>query len=152
MLATTKDGSGMALGQHIIIVGLVLQVLFFTLFLVVAIIFHYRINKAPTQLSQTVNVPWMRYLWVLYGGSLLIMIRNLFRVIEYSQGQDGYLLSTETWLYVFDASLMLINMVLFQVLHPSKIISNRKPTTDIPLYNQARDGNKSQNSSQFEQV
>jgi hypothetical protein len=37
-------------------------------------------------------------------------------------GQDGYLLDHEIFLYVFDAMLMFITMVLFNVFHPSRII------------------------------
>lgn len=51
------------------------------------------------------------------------MIRSVFRIAEYVQDQDGSLLKTETYLYVFDATLMFLTMVLFNIFHPSKIIS-----------------------------
>lgn len=57
----------------------------------------------------------------LYVGSMLIMVRSVFRAIEYLQGFDGYLLRHELYLYVFDALLMFSVMVLFNWVHPAEI-------------------------------
>lgn len=139
MLASADSQDNVDLGQNIIIGGLVLQILFFGLFIVASCVFHYRISAVPTTRSRAVDAPWNRYLWVLYGASGLIMIRNIFRVIEYGQGQDGYLLSTETWLYVFDATLMFVTMVLFQVWHPSRIISGKNHSVEFETYDRPGD-------------
>ena len=61
-------------------------------------------------------------MWALYIASICILIRSVFRVVEYVMGEDGYLLSHEIFLYIFDATLMLFTMVIYNVLHPSKII------------------------------
>jgi hypothetical protein len=123
MLSTAKTASDQKNGQYAITGGLFIQVLFFGFFIVVSAIFHYRISKRPTHRSITVQVPWQRYLLILYVASTFIMIRSIFRIAEYVQGQDGSLLKTETYLYLFDATLMFLTMVLFNVFHPSKIIS-----------------------------
>jgi hypothetical protein len=60
-------------------------------------------------------------MWVLFTASALIMIRSVFRVIEYVQGTNGYLLSHEIYLYIFDAALMCGAVVLFNIVHPSQI-------------------------------
>ena len=49
------------------------------------------------------------------------MVRSVFRIIEYIQGNNGYLLGREIWLYMFDATLMATVMLLFCVVHPSEI-------------------------------
>lgn len=67
------------------------------------------------------RLPWKRHIYVLYITSVLIFIRSLFRVIEYIQGPNGYLLSKEIYLYVFDAGLMVVVMFLFNVVHPSQV-------------------------------
>lgn len=36
-------------------------------------------------------------------------------------GNDGYLISHEVFLYIFDALLMFLVMVIFAVVHPSEI-------------------------------
>jgi hypothetical protein len=67
------------------------------------------------------TLPWKRHLYNLYIASTLIIVRSVFRVIEYLQGNSGYLLSHEVFLYLFDALLMLAVMVLFLGVHPSEI-------------------------------
>jgi hypothetical protein len=123
MLASAKTASAQKNGENAITGGLFIQVLFFGFFIVVSAIFHIRISKSPTNRSLTLQVAWRRYLLILYIASFFIMIRSLFRIAEYLQGQDGALLKTETYLYLFDATLMFLTMVVFNVFHPSKIIS-----------------------------
>lgn len=67
----------------------------------------------------------------LYIASIFIMVRSIFRVVEYLQGFDGYLLRHEAYLYFFDALLMFLVMVLLNVLHPSEIevLVNHKSAT-----------------------
>ena len=60
-------------------------------------------------------------MYALYSTSVLILIRSIFRVAEYVQGSDGVLLSTEAFIYVFDATLMFLVMAVFVVIHPSEV-------------------------------
>jgi tellurite resistance protein TehA-like permease len=131
MLAQAKDDDGLKLGENIITGGLVIQVLFFAVFVIVAAVFHYRMRWFPSARSQTVKQQWERYLFVLYAASGLILIRSIFRIVEYVQGQDGALLETETYLYVFDSTLMFSTMVLFNIFHPSSIISSHSDEENI---------------------
>ncbi|KAK4553329.1 hypothetical protein LTR86_009629 [Recurvomyces mirabilis] len=110
------------LGEKIIIVGLFLQVIFFGIFITVATIWHLRFSRqTAVQLGVKRDALWRKYMWSLYGGSALIMIRSIFRIIEYLMGNDGFLLRHEYFLYVFDALLMFLVMVLFLWLHPSRL-------------------------------
>jgi hypothetical protein len=70
-----------------------------------------------------VQVPWQKYLLILYVASFFIMVRSIFRIAEYVQGHDGALLMTETYLYIFDTTLTFLAMLLFNIFHPSKITS-----------------------------
>ncbi|KAF2496162.1 RTA1-domain-containing protein [Lophium mytilinum] len=112
------------LGQKVIIVGLVLQVLFFGTFGIVAGVFHMRARKVAH--IQALTVPWERCMHVLYATSVLIFIRSIFRVIEYAQGNKGYLISHEIFLYIFDSMLMLGVMVILNVSHPGELLDQRK--------------------------
>jgi hypothetical protein len=122
MMAKATDDSKVKLGQHVITGGLGIQVLFFGFFIIVAGIFNCRLRAMPSLRSEQLSVPWQSYLYILYGASLMIMIRSVFRIVEYVMGQDGFLLDHEIFLYIFDATLMLLMMVLFNVYHPSRII------------------------------
>jgi hypothetical protein len=122
MAAGTK--SSMNTGSHIIVGGLVVQILFFSFFIVVAVVFHVRMDRVPTSkllASDTTAHVWKKHLRALYIGSVLILVRSVFRMIEYAQGNAGYIISHEVFLYVFDACLMLATMTLFAIIHPSEV-------------------------------
>ncbi|KAK9243110.1 RTA1 like protein-domain-containing protein [Lipomyces tetrasporus] len=106
-------------GQYVVIGGLVVQLLFFGFFMVTALIFHTRIHRRPTNAS--LSVPWSRHQYALYSASILILVRSVFRVIEYAQGNDGFLLRHEYFLYIFDSVLMWGTMALFLVVPPGQL-------------------------------
>jgi hypothetical protein len=141
----------MELGEKIIIGGLFVQLVFFALFVCVAGDFHRRlikdtpikkrytpgalfrkgrhnrIDSSKIPITEVLSreavheLPWKRHLYVLYAASALILVRSIFRVIEYIQGNAGYLLSHEAYLYIFDATLMFLVMLLFNWVHPSEV-------------------------------
>lgn len=123
LMAKAKTQDDAKMGENIIVGGLGIQVLVFGFFIIVAAIFNMRIRKVPTAKSQSVAVPWQLHLYVLYAASALIMVRSVFRIVEYVMGGDGILLQHEYYLYIFDAALMFFVAVLFCVWHPSAIIS-----------------------------
>lgn len=109
-------------GSKIIIAGLFVQLFCFGCFIVISVAFHLAINKQPTGRSAS-DIPWRKHLKALYLGSALIMVRSIFRAVEYLQGFNGYLLSHEVYLYVFDALLMIFVMIWFNWVHPAEILS-----------------------------
>ncbi|KAL4926193.1 RTA1 domain-containing protein [Aspergillus undulatus] len=111
-------------GETIVIVGLAVQLLFFGFFVIVSAIFHYRVKTAPGQnLQDTPQVrQWEAMMYCLYGACILIFVRSVFRVIEFVQGNSGYLMSTEWLLYVFDAVLMALQAALLLVAYPGKVL------------------------------
>ncbi|RAQ99142.1 RTA1 like protein [Stemphylium lycopersici] len=117
--ADEDNPNNMKIGEKVIIVGLCIQVIFFGFFLVTAFIFQKRGREHLRVLDGT--VPWRKHLYVLYGTSVLILVRSVFRVAEYAQGNDGFLLRHEAFLYVFDAVLMFIVMLWLNIVHPGEI-------------------------------
>ncbi|CAI4216068.1 unnamed protein product [Parascedosporium putredinis] len=89
---------------------------------------------APPPLPHPLH-PWRGLLYALYASSILIMIRSVFRIIEYVMGSDGELLSKEVYLYVFDAVPMLAVCIMFNWFHPSRVISShaadKEPITSV---------------------
>lgn len=108
------------LGEKIIIVGLFAQIAFFGFFIVVAVSFHLRFARQQRALSSRTAI-WKSHMHTLYAGSVIIMIRSIFRVTEYIMGNDGFLLRHEYFLYIFDATLMFLVMLLFLWMHPSEL-------------------------------
>ncbi|KAI9743464.1 MAG: hypothetical protein M1818_002776 [Claussenomyces sp. TS43310] len=122
--------SAVKLGQRIILIGLVLQVLFFGFFIVVSLSFNARLSKFPTRISP--SLPWEKHMFILYASSLLIMVRSVFRVVEYIQGNNGYIMDHEVFLYLFDATLMFAVMTLFNVVHPATLLASAQVLDTTP--------------------
>lgn len=76
-------------GEMIVLSGLIVQMIIFGFFLVVAYAFHKRLSAAEARgkaTSGNSNLSWKRLMAMLYTTSLLIAFRNLFRVLEYAMG------------------------------------------------------------------
>lgn len=115
-----RGSSNAATGQNIIIGGLVFQIGMFALFCLVTLMFNLRIRRRKSpNLSQ--EVPWQGMLAMLYVTSAFIMIRNVFRTVQYAAGQNGYLVDNEWTVYGFDGSLMLLTMLCFALRYPNRL-------------------------------
>ncbi|OJJ00730.1 hypothetical protein ASPVEDRAFT_40263 [Aspergillus versicolor CBS 583.65] len=133
-------------GETITIAGLIVQIVFFGFFLITSIIFHIRINKAPTLPSREEIASWRRgnitarnwvtLLFALYAVSVLILVRSVFRLVEFIDGYGGYLMTHEVFIYVFDAVLMVVVMGVLNYWHPCFVIRGGKGYRDfdsVPL-------------------
>lgn len=114
-------GSRTNLGRYIILTGLSLQITLFGLFVFVAYLFHTRIRTQRTEASHRPEIKWEVMLTILYVVSGIIMIRNLFRVVETSGGRSGYLLQHEWPLYVFDSIPMVAVVAILLYWFPTLI-------------------------------
>lgn len=111
-----------SLGNKLVIFGLLVQVIMFGLFIVTAIIFQARMRRdtgAVENISQDSRLKY--HLITLYIVGTLIMVRSIFRVVEFIMGNDGFLLQHEWPLYVFDAVLMFLVVVFFGLRYPDDI-------------------------------
>ncbi|OQD92763.1 hypothetical protein PENSOL_c038G09491 [Penicillium solitum] len=132
----STGGSMREAGSNITIGGLVVQLLFFGFFVIVTTVFHFRISRQPTSKSQsdrdqTRGDGWRQRNWFtilvgLYIASFLILVRSIFRLVEYKEGYNGYTMTHEVFMYIFDGLLMLIAMVVMNVCHPAEVIGNGK--------------------------
>lgn len=119
MSTAKKNPANSKKGERIIVGGLFVQLVFFGLFVITAAVFQ---RKGSAHLkSLPKDITWKKHLLALYATSILILVRSVFRVIEYLQGNNGYLLRKEVFLYVFDSALMLGVMVIMNVIHPGDI-------------------------------
>lgn len=121
ILTQAKSGSSTKTGQNVIVGGLVFQLVAFAVFIASAVVFDVRSRKHGASLPTA-----QRILMMLYATSLLIMVRNIVRAVEYATGQEGYLLVHEWVIYVLDGAPMLAVMVIFGVLYPSALKQGSK--------------------------
>ncbi|RHZ62604.1 hypothetical protein CDV55_102594 [Aspergillus turcosus] len=129
---SASSANSQDIGTYIIIAGLGVQLLFFGVFVLVACVFHVRFSnsQAASDVPASEKVHWARswkgLLWVLYLVSGLILIRSAFRMVEFVQGFNGYLISHEIFMYVLDTAQMFVLMVVMNVVHPSGVLGRVK--------------------------
>ncbi|KAL4745324.1 hypothetical protein BDW72DRAFT_198755 [Aspergillus terricola var. indicus] len=116
-------------GGHLTIAALATQLAVILSFVVLAGVFHWRLTKAAIP-ARKVILP----LHILYVSMSLILIRCIYRLIEHTGHttvdiNDMEVLKSltpvlryEWFLYVFEATLMLLNSVLWNVWHPGRYL------------------------------
>lgn len=146
-LLTQAGGSGIAasnnwegnekdIGTNVLIGGLVLQLVTFSLFLIIIRKFHLRANEIRRDISNGVR----QVLIGLYIAGFFIevskstpptqqeqpltqrhgQVRCIYRLIEFALGIDGYPFRTEWLLYVLEACPMLLALCALGYYHPGK--------------------------------
>ncbi|PVH77672.1 putative RTA1 domain protein [Cadophora sp. DSE1049] len=129
-LTASSNPDTARLGQNILMVGLVLQLIFFGIFLTISLIFFRRVRSTPSYLTTSTPVKhnkhsWQTLLKFLFVSAALIIFRCVFRIIEFAQGDDGYLMKKEVFIYVFDAAPMLIVQVAMSVVHAKDVFPKK---------------------------
>lgn len=125
-------GSNAQLGSNIVVAGLVIQVIMFGLFIFTSITFELRMRRSPTALSFDQGLLWISRLRMLYVVSALILVRSIFRVVEFAAGNDAYPLTHEWMLYVFDSVLMIVAMIVWGIWHPGMLQMNALSAWELP--------------------
>ncbi|PLB55816.1 RTA1-domain-containing protein [Aspergillus steynii IBT 23096] len=115
-------------GETIVIAGLAVQLFIFGVFVLVAAVFHYRVRKLGTYTPLTTfpaswRTSWEYMLYAMYAACLLIFVRSIFRVVEFVQGNAGYIMEREYLLYIFDAILMAVQAVFLLLVYPGKVLN-----------------------------
>ncbi|KAK1598652.1 RTA1 domain-containing protein [Colletotrichum navitas] len=115
-------------GHNLILVALTLQVVVIFAFAYLSVAFHRRLVRAriPAQANLVKST-----LTTLYLSMTLIFVRCIYRLVENSLGTTSVDLSDmeallkmspilryESYFYIFEASLMLVNSVLWNARHP----------------------------------
>ncbi|KAJ5934275.1 Protein RTM1 [Penicillium verhagenii] len=123
--------SAMKIGADVVVGGLVVQLLFFGFFVIVSAVFHWRVKKQKRTYMQVsssqsqgpeTRMTWEAVMWALYGACLLILVRSVFRVVEFIEGNDGFIMRREYLLYIFDACLMSLTGILFLIVYPGSFL------------------------------
>lgn len=117
------------LGKKILLVGLFAQLFFFGFFLVIAIIFDRRMAKSAklSSVPQYGKHGWRKLLMLLLVASVIIIARCVYRMIEVGGGHDGYLMTHEWAMYVFDGAPMIVVQALFHFVHAGNVFGRAGP-------------------------
>ncbi|PLB51728.1 RTA1-domain-containing protein [Aspergillus steynii IBT 23096] len=128
--STTASASTKRTGKTVMIIELLVQVVFLSGSITATAVFHRRWSSSYSSrdLSESLR-HWIKVLYCLYAVGLLILVRSVFRVVEYVEGAVGYLLTHEWPLYVLDAAPMVLVMVVFAIWYP--VARRRRDFTSI---------------------
>lgn len=117
IMSGSEDANEASTGRTTIVAGLLLQIAAFCLFVAWAANFHVRLQSSSMLHAKTLD--WQRCMGGLYAVSVLLVVRNITRIVEFQQGADGPMLSSEVYLYILDSSVILAIVVAFLILHPA---------------------------------
>ncbi len=79
-------------------------------------------REEPKIFAADAGVSWKNHFRAIFLTASLVQVRSLIRAVEYGQGEDGFIISHEVFIYLFDAALMFLVMVVFLLIHPSRLL------------------------------
>ncbi len=100
-------------GKRIAQIGVAIQLACFGLFSIIAVRFNF---------TSKLKKNWQAILRVTNVASACILIRSVYRMVDFSLGRDGYTQSHEWCMYCFDALVIFPVVVLYIYWHPSKYL------------------------------
>ncbi|KAF2462433.1 RTA1 like protein-domain-containing protein [Lineolata rhizophorae] len=104
-----------AVGEIMVKTAIILQAVMFGVFVYLGVVFHRRCARKGV-LSRAIKT----VLYTLYFSSTIVTIRCIYRIVEMFQGFDGYIYTHEPLFWVFEASIMFVNTVIFNIWHPGR--------------------------------
>ncbi|CAH0044278.1 unnamed protein product [Clonostachys solani] len=117
------DPQGIALGRTLIISGLIAQLVALALFILTSLISHRLAISESTGLKTTpITIYGSKYFHATYCVAGAMVVRSLVRGIEYLQGDKGFIIAHEIFIYLFDAAPMLLVPVVYVFIHPGKLL------------------------------
>ncbi|KAF5532351.1 7-aminocholesterol resistance [Fusarium phyllophilum] len=111
-------------GRTILIAGLIVQLCALSIFILTSLYLYIRIRQETGPFLDSSLVRWRRYFRTIEAVTVIMIIRSIVRAVEYLQGQGGFVISQEVFIYLFDALLMFLVMLLFLIVHPGRLIKN----------------------------
>lgn len=131
-VSTGTSKSSINSGKTTVLAGLGVQLFAFGFFSVIGLRFniisrHFGAVTAETNQiagngKKPSNPNWMGLLIALNTSCALILIRSIYRVVEFATGTNGYVTVHEWTFYVFDALPILPIFIIFVVMPPGNYV------------------------------
>jgi hypothetical protein len=126
-------------GTNIMIAGICWQMVSMSVYVLLAILYIFRISKAKVVLSQNMKI--------FLGGmgiiTLMIFIRCIYRTVELQAGWTGYIITHEVYFACLDGLPMIIALIAFNVFHPGRYIKSTNKILAIDAVPQTKAENNS---------
>ncbi|KAI0347274.1 RTA1-domain-containing protein [Trametopsis cervina] len=130
------------LGTHIVLLGLVLQLISFIFFFFMLIHFLVRIHSSERKIwtRDSGVLPmlqdWRAFAFAMFLSCVGVLVRSTYRTIELSQGPQGNLTTTEIYFWVLDFVPLYIAIGIYAIFWPANFYSRTYENTAYPLQSQ----------------
>jgi hypothetical protein len=125
MAGPGSSASQIQTGLHIYMAGIGIQEFFILCFFALAVKFQLRMQQLEKITSiQGMPQRWRPLLYMLYVSLVLITVRIIFRLVEFSGGvgPNSPILSHESYQYVLDALPMTFAILVWNFVHPGRFL------------------------------
>ncbi|GAA5967611.1 hypothetical protein JCM11641_005710 [Rhodosporidiobolus odoratus] len=110
--------------KAVLIVGFCIQIIGLGIFAIFAIIYQVRARRDGVP-----SGPWTKCLYTLYLGSVCVLVRGIFRTIEFGSGQGGgkgYLLEHEVYYYCLEALPIFLASLFLSISYPGHYVAHKR--------------------------
>ena len=120
------------IGTKIFLIGLIVQLISFAIYMVVFAVFLYRMKtNRPNECQMNFSERGSFAHWTVLASAISIscigiLIRSVFRTIENAQGFHGYLATHEVYFYVLDTLPLFVATFVFMIVWPPMYVSGYK--------------------------
>lgn len=123
----TGNAKVMSIGKKVVLAGLIFSLVIFALFIWISFNFQRKLQKQPTPIvAQNPELKWRKYMVALYIACVALMLRNLVRTIQFASSRTSTINTKEAFIYVFDAFLMFLTLLVLLFYHPGLIIKRTR--------------------------
>ncbi|CAI4212000.1 unnamed protein product [Parascedosporium putredinis] len=107
--------------------GLIVQLVALSIFVLLAWQVHRRTKRSPTSVMvKDPSMNWENHFRCVQLITVAIIVRSIVRMVEYIQGDGGFVMSHEVFIYLFDAALMFSVMLTYLILHPGRLVRDAR--------------------------
>ena len=135
--STNASASIINVSKALLIAGIVLQLVFFTLFTCLTVYINLK------RMYGLRDVKAFRSIFLcLYSSIGVLYIRSIFRLVEFSNGWFGFIATHESYFYCFDFLMVLLCFAIFTVFHFGFYMSNAQASLPVTAQQNQVSGGK----------
>ncbi|THH31715.1 hypothetical protein EUX98_g2481 [Antrodiella citrinella] len=139
--ATANTTSGTNLGGHIMLGGIIFQLIALVVFMTIASEYFYRyITDRPLRNAEQGfgRVEWGRKMKVFTGAlifiAVMILIRSIYRTAELADGWTGRIITTQIYFNLLDGMVVLLAIFTMNFFHPGHWMKTPQEDSTSPYY------------------
>ncbi|EMD42086.1 hypothetical protein CERSUDRAFT_110633 [Gelatoporia subvermispora B] len=138
LAATANTNSGANLGGNIMLAGIIIQMIFLTIFAACAGEFLWRYSRdRPYRRVQGQRREMDSKLRMLVNGltasTVFLFIRAVYRTAELADGWNGRIIETQVYFTVFDGLMVVLAMLIMNVTHPGFLFRPDSQYDEAPM-------------------